>query len=579
MSEIYGIDFGTTNSCLAVMERGGPRVIEIDGDPLVPSVVSFDRENGEVIVGRRARNRSRLFPLDTLRSVKRHMGSEDPLEVGGQSRPAEEIAAEILRYLKQGGERALGQPIERVVITVPAYFEDAQRRATIRAGEMAGLEVVRIVNEPTAAALFYDRTQRRDAATTEATSAGTGAEKILVFDLGGGTFDVSVVAITGEINEVLASCGDNLLGGDDFDRLLAEHLAEAAGFALTDPTVLARLTESAEQAKVDLSRRPFVQATEEALVRQRHLDLEVARSTFEGLIEEYLRRTLEKVDQALTDAHIEASHIDRVVLVGGSTRIPKVQEMLGQRFDCPVEHAVDPSLCVALGAAVQGGILAGKVFDHILVDVAAHSLGIKVLGSEDDPDSFHFLRMGPDTFVPLIRRNSQIPASFSEVFYTHTDQQTAVRVEVFQGENHRCSENTLIDDFLFDLRPAPFDCEVVAELHYDLDGIVRVMIEQRGFDNRKEVTLDTRRRTTHQLEEPLGGGDVDNYMIRKARSLALQLTTADPLLVRLGEVVEAYESSLAAGDEDAIDRSEDALLDVLDQADEQLEASGAGSAD
>jgi molecular chaperone DnaK len=567
LSTIYGIDFGTTNSCLAVMERGGPRVIEIDGEPLVPSVVSFDRQSGETIVGSRARNRLRLFPEDTQRSVKRHMGSEQPLEVGGRSLAAEEIAAEILRHLKNGGERDLASKIERVVITVPAYFADAQRRATIRAGELAGLEVVRIINEPTAAALFYDRA-RRGAATDRADSV----EKILVFDLGGGTFDVSVVAISGEINEVLASCGDNRLGGDDFDQLLAEHLATRADFDLSETHALARLTETAEQAKVDLSARPFVRVIEEALVGQRHLDVELARSSFEELIAEHLHRTMEMAERAVFDARLEVSQIDRVVMVGGSTRIPKIQEWLCQRFACPVEHAVDPSLCVALGAAVQGAILAGDIFDHILVDVAAHSLGMKAVGEEDDPGSFQFLRAGPDTFVPLIRRNSQIPASFSEVFFTHNDQQERVQVEVYQGESRRCSETTLIDDFLFELRPAPAGAEVIAELRYDLDGIVRVMIEQRGFDNRKEVTLNTRQRSADHLEDPLGGDAVDNYMIRKARFLAQQLAADAPLRGRLRDAVKEYEVSLGSGDEEAIDRSEDALLELLDQADEQLAA-------
>lgn len=569
---IYGIDFGTTNSCLAVFEPEGPRVVEIDGQSIVPSVVSFDPERKEVIVGPRAHNREALHPEETVRSIKRRMGSEETLIIGASSYLPEQVAAEILRYLKTEGEKTLGAEIRRVVITVPAFFEDAQRRATIRAGELAGLEVIRILNEPTAAALLYDRLERRGAEQ----GSKHADQRVLVYDLGGGTFDVSIVQLSGEIHEVLASCGDNQLGGDDFDRLLGEHLLDRLGLDEAKELPLSahiRLREASEKAKVDLSSQPFARVTEEALVGDRHLDEEVSRGALEALLEDLLAGTLAKVEQALEEARLEAGQIDRVVLVGGSTAMPRIHEMLAEGFDCPVDHAIDPALCVALGAAVQGAILEGKIFDHILVDVAPHSLGVKVLSSEDDIFSPRYQSEGPDTFAPLIRRNSQIPASHSEVFYTVADRQEHVSIEVYQGESHRCSENTLIGKFLFELEPAPEGCEVIDELSYDLDGIVRVRVEQRGYDNRQEVTMDTRQVgqvSDAESPEQVGGAEVDNYILRKARSLVAELTEC-PLRDRLMRATEDYAAAMQGDEESEIDTAEDLVLELMEMAQETLE--------
>jgi molecular chaperone DnaK len=288
---------------------------------------------------------------------------------------------------------------------------------------------------------------------------GSDVHRVLVYDLGGGTFDVSVVEIGGGINEVLASGGNNQLGGDDFDRLLADYLAgelrERTGRELPQDLRLdARLTDAAERAKIDLSSRPYARVMEEALLAGFHLDLEVDRRSFEGLLEDLLRSTLVEVDRALAEARLTAEKIDLVILVGGSTHIPRVQELLAERFPCPVEHAVDPALCVALGAAIQGAILAGQLFDHILVDVAAHSLGIKTLG--DFSHGFGLWgRREADHFSTIIRRNTQVPVTRSEVYRTMFDEQERVAVEVFQGESSRCSENTLIGHFPFALLPAP----------------------------------------------------------------------------------------------------------------------------
>lgn len=586
MSEtIFGIDLGTTNSCLAVMEADGPRVIEIEGQPIVPSVVSFDA-GGEVIVGQRARNRLVLEPEATVQSVKRRMGGSDRIDCGGRSLLPEEIAAEILRFLKVEGERSCGREVERVVITVPAYFGDAQRRATLRAGELAGLEVVRLLNEPTAAALVYDRLEMRSigwvgpdaAAGSRRRSASAPAQRVLVYDLGGGTFDVSVVEIGGEVNEVRSSCGDNQLGGDDFDLLLAEHLLarvrERYGRDLgADRRAVARLRNAAERAKIDLSSQPYARVMEEALAPGLHLDLEIARPAFEALIERYLESTLSEVDRALDEAGLGPDRVDRVVLVGGSTRIPRIAEMLGARFPCPVDHAVDPALGVALGAALQGAILGGRVFDQILVDVAAHSLGVKTLDNVLDGGFSHgFERPEADHFSVVIRRNTQIPATRSEVYFTMVDNQKQVQVEVYQGESELCSRNTRIGQFAFELAPAPAGSAVVVEFSYDLDGIIRVVVSQKDADRRKEVTLDTRTRgeTAAVLSAGAGPRPVDNYILRKARMLAGTLP-AGPRQERMWEAAAAYEAALGRETEDPheLDRVENDLLELLEEAEEE----------
>ncbi len=575
--KIYGIDLGTTNSCLAVMEPSGPRVIEIDGQPTVPSVVSFDRSSGRVLVGQRARNRMLLEPESTVRSIKRQMGSGETLKLGSRQLTPEEVSAEILRYLKLAGEAALGQEIRRAVITVPAYFEDAQRRATLRAGELAGLDVVRLLNEPTAAALIYDRLELRSPDGHGAQESGDAeSQHILVYDLGGGTFDVSVVEISHELNEVRSSCGDNHLGGDDFDQRLVEHFLEQIRDRQNrdlgdDPRVLARLTAAAEAAKIDLSSQPYSRVIEEALASELHLDLMLERATFEDLIREPLDSTQPEVDRALDEAGLTAGEIDRVVLVGGSTWIPRVRQMLGERFDCPVEHAMDPALCVGLGAAVQGAILGGEIFDHILVDVAAHSLGVK---TRDDPSGGFdpFKPQEADHFSTIIRRNTQIPVTRSEVYYTVVDEQDRVNVEVYQGEQPRCSQNTLIGNFLFELEPDAAGSAVVIEFAYDTDGIIRVRVHQKGTDNRGEVTLDTRMRHAEDAV-PEAGADVDNYMIRKAHKLGDDLPEGD-LRRRLREAAAAYQEILSAETSDPaqVDRIEDDLLERLDEAEAAVAA-------
>ncbi len=578
---IFGIDLGTTNSCLALVEPGGPRVIDIDGQPIVPSVVSLDRKTGAMIVGSRARNRLALEPGWTVRSIKRRMGLNEPVRIGDRTLLPEEISAEILRYLREQGGEACGREVRRAVITVPAYFGDAQRRATLRAGELAGLDVVRLLNEPTAAALVYDRTWVRGhgagaalsdiagAALSDVAGSGPGApQRVLVYDLGGGTFDVSVVEIGGEINEVRASCGNNHLGGDDFDLLLAEHILaevrERYGRDLgDDPRARARLLDAAERAKIDLSTHPYARVTEEALAPGLHLDLEIERTAFEELIQRDLDGTLAEVDRALAEARLRPGQIDRVVLVGGSTRIPKVLQMLENRFECPVEHAIDPALGVGLGAALQGAILGGEIFDQILVDVAAHSLGVRTLGGAFP------MSMG-EHFSAVIRRNTQIPATRSEVYFTIHDNQEKVQVAVYQGESVRCSENTFIGHFFFELAPMPADSPVLVEFSYDLDGIIRVVVSQKGTDRRKEVTLSTRRGGPDAADTaaPVGARPVDNYILRKARALAASLPAGD-MQERLRTAAVAYEAELGRGEGSPdLEQAENELLELLEALEE-----------
>jgi hypothetical protein len=400
-----------------------------------------------------------------------------------------------------------------------------------------------------------------------------GSQRILVYDLGGGTFDVSVVEIGGGINEVRASGGNNHLGGDDFDRLLADHLAghlrEKTGKELPrDLRLAARLEDAAERAKIDLSARPFARVMEEAILGRLHLDLEVERRSFEALIDPLLDGTLAEVDRALADARLTPEQIDLVVLVGGSTHIPRVQELLAGRFSCPIEHAVDPSLCVALGAAVQGAILAGQVFDHILVDVAAHSLGVKTMDNVLASGGLWGPGAEADYFSPIIRRNTQVPVTRSEVYYTMVDDQERWTIEVYQGESARCSENTLIGRFPFPLRPAPAGSPVVVEFRYDLDGIIRVVAHQKETDNRREVTLSTRTREQAPAGAA-GAGPVENYILRKARLLAASCPEG-ALRERLGAAAGAYEQALAApgADTEVVDQAEEELLDLLSQVEE-----------
>lgn len=478
---IVGIDLGTTNSEVAVVVDGRPRVIEVDGDPILPSVVGF-AEDGRLLVGKPARNQWVLAPERTIKSIKRKMGTDATVTVGGQTYRPQEISAMILRKLKAAAEADLGHPVAKAVITVPAYFNDSQRQATREAGELAGLEVVRILNEPTAAALTYD-------------PAG-GNETFLVYDLGGGTFDVSVVRAEAGVFEVLASHGDTQLGGDDFDDLLlndvAEEFLEMYGVDLrTSPAARARLLKAVEQAKRHLSDHPFARIEEEFIAEKDgvplHLNSELDRTDYEDLIRPLIDRTMECVQKSLDDAKLTASQVNRVVLVGGSTRTPLISKLLEARLGQPPHKEVHPDLCVAMGAAVQAGIIAGQAVGAVLVDVTPHTLGIKCL---EYPTEFSY---APNSFrfAPIVKRNTPLPASASEAFATVSDNQPTVEIDVYQGESSDVRRNHRVGKFLIEgLARVPAGNQIVVQLDLTLDGTLKVSAREKSTGLVKQITIE-----------------------------------------------------------------------------------------
>ena len=469
---IIGIDLGTTNSEVAILSGGRPEVVREDGDAILPSCVGLD-EAGNVIVGRRARNQSAVAPERTVLSIKRLMGSGEQVSMGAQTYTPQEISAFILKALKERAARALGHDVRKAVITVPAYFTDAQRQATREAGRVAGLEVVRIINEPTAAALSYE-------------SRCKESRRILVYDLGGGTFDVSVVAIEEGVVEVLASTGDNHLGGDDFDRILAErldaHVETELGIdgARENRLLQARLRRASEEAKIALSSQPYARVEEDHIAtvdgEPKHLSCELNRADFEQDLEELLARTMQSVTTALDDAGVRPSQLDRILMVGGSTRIPRIARLLAERLGQEPHGEVDPELCVALGAAVQAGIEMGRDMQSVLVDITPYTFGTSTLGELHGQPYAH-------QFVPLIRRNTKLPATRTEAFFTVTEEQEAVEIKVYQGEDPDALKNVEIGSFHFNglnRERGTYDQGLLFTYHLDLDGLLKVHAVERA---------------------------------------------------------------------------------------------------
>jgi molecular chaperone DnaK len=495
MSQVVGIDLGTTNSLVATLEEGQPWVIpDEDGELLLPSYVGLS-ESGKLLVGRAALRQYGAAPERTVKSIKRQMGTDYRVTLGDKEYSPQEISAVVLRSLKARAEEALEEAVTQAVITVPAYFTDAQRQATKEAGEIAGLEVLQILNEPTAAALVFD--DRAD-----------DTETVLVYDLGGGTFDVSIVEMTGDVTEVLSSHGNNRLGGDDFDRQLQRHLADkflqAHGKEVPDDAATqARLLRTAEQAKVALSEHAFTTVREPFLASEGttalHLETEIARADFESLITPLLKETLTSIDQALKDAQIEADSLDRVILVGGSTRIPLVQQLVEQHLPGISVNSFDPDLCVGLGAALQAGVLSGQEVDSILVDVIPHSLGVSAMIESE----FGFM---PDFFSVIIPRNSVIPVSRSQVYRNASDNQDKVVVEVYQGENTVARENVPLGSFAVeDLPPKPAGALLI-EVHFDFDlnGILTVTATEKGKGQQSSFVVndaETGRLSSAELDQ------------------------------------------------------------------------------
>jgi len=563
---IYGIDLGTTNSTIARIQDGKAVAIPVEaGQPLVPSIVSFDEAAQAIIVGRQARHRLAAFPQHTVRSIKRSMGQNTKVSLGAQEFSPEEISSFILNHLVFQASQVTGEKIKKVVITVPAYFNDAQRRATIQAGELAGLEVVRIINEPTAAALMYDYASSLQM---------SDSPYIMVYDLGGGTFDVSILEVKGEIKEVLASSGDTALGGDDFDDRLqqffqAELAAKAGDTVDWDLAAQIRVRDIAEKTKITLSDQPYCQISEPAIClvngKPLNLRLEISRSKFEELTGDLVARTAAKVQDALQEANLQPHEISKVLLVGGATRTPMVQAMLQEMFQQPIYHSIDPDLCVALGAAVQGGLISGEPLGHILLDVTAHSLGVRTV-DQIDPETGE-----PDFFSIIIRRNTKIPARKAEVYYTVYPDQPGVNVDVYQGEEPSCLENVMVGSFNFPLKSAPARSPVVIEFAYDREGLVRITAEQKGFNNRKEVTLDIRRKKVLDEAGETPGPHVVNYIIEKARNLLANPQLPGSVQENLHRLVADYEQALqteTAGEQ--LDNLEDELLALIEAAAEEL---------
>ncbi|MFD1562035.1 molecular chaperone DnaK [Haloarchaeobius amylolyticus] len=534
-NKILGIDLGTTNSAFAVMEGGDPEIIvNAEGERTTPSVVAFT-DDDERLVGKPAKNQAIQNPEKTIASIKRHIGEDDyTVEIEGEEYTPEEISAKILQKIKRDAEDYLGDEVEKAVITVPAYFSDRQRQATKDAGEIAGFEVERIINEPTAASMAYGLDDDSD-------------QTVLVYDLGGGTFDVSILDLGGGVYEVVATNGDNDLGGDDWDEAiidwLADNFEEEHGIDLReDRQALQRLKDAAEEAKIELSSRketeinlPFITATDDGPI---HLEESLTRAKFESLTQDLIDRTVEPTEQALEDAGYSKDDIDEVLLVGGSTRMPQVSEKVEELTGKEPQKNVNPDEAVALGAAIQGGVLGGEVDDIVLLDVTPLSLGIEVKGG---------------LFERLIEKNTTIPTEESKIFTTAADNQTTVQVRVFQGERELAAENELLGEFhLTGIPPAPAGTpQIEVTFSIDENGIVNVSAEDKGSGTTEEITIE-------------GGAGLSDEEIEKMQREAEQHAEEDQ---QKRQRIEARNTAEAT-----IQRAETLLEENDEQVDDDLRA-------
>jgi len=571
MKPIVGIDLGTTNSEVAILREGRSVVVsDAAENHILPSFVGLS-PTGEILVGESARNQHVVAPERTIKSIKRKMGSDECVTLGEETYSPQEISAFILKRLKAIAEESLGESVEQAVITVPAYFSDKQRQATKDAGEIAGLEVVRIINEPTAAALAYGLDREED-------------QFLIVYDLGGGTFDVSVIEINSGVIEVRATHGNTQLGGDDFDAALVKYIVEdfrqQHGTDLrADRRAMARLTRAAEHAKIALSNAPFTTIREEFIATVKgkpiHLEMEIERSRFEALINDMLESTIECVQQALEDASLTTDEINEVLLVGGSTRIPLLSDMIADVIDVEPHLEIDPELCVAMGASVQAGIIAGQPIDAILVDVTPYSLGIEA-ATWDMGGSPMF-----DQYSVIIKHNTPIPVSKSEAYTTLTPDQKSVDIKVYQGEEPIASQNTFLGEFRLEgvKRTKRGEPQILVNFDYDVNGIVHVSAQDKQTGQEKEIavtatpdrlTEEQKTEATERFEDLVIDLDAvpadlheEAVALRERATEVAESLNAGVDKTKLQELVAELDSALGSQNEEAIDEIRDELLYFL----------------
>ena len=548
MAKIIGIDLGTTNSCVAIMEGGNVTIIpNSEGARTTPSVVNI-KDNGEVVVGEIAKRQAVTNPTSTVSSIKTHMGSDYKVEIFGKKYTPQEISAKILQKLKKDAEAYLGEEVKEAVITVPAYFTDSQRQATKDAGTIAGLDVKRIINEPTAAALAYGLEKKKE-------------EKVLVFDLGGGTFDVSVLEISDGVIEVISTAGNNHLGGDNFDDeiikwLVAEFKKENGIDLSNDKMAYQRLKDAAEKAKKELSTLmetsislPFI--TMDA-TGPKHLEMKLTRAKFNDLTRHLVEATQGPTKTALQDANLNASQIDEILLVGGSTRIPAVQEWVENFFGKKPNKGINPDEVVAAGAAIQGGVLMGDVKDILLLDVTPLSLGIETAGG---------------VFTKMIEKNTTIPVKKSDVYSTYADNQTAVTIKVFQGERARAADNHKLGDFNLEGIPAAPRGIPQIEVTFDIDanGIVHVSAKDLGTGKENQVTISgSSNLSKDEIEKMKKDAEAHEAEDKKFQELVEVRNQADQLVLATEKTIKENEDKLQGTEKADIEKAIEELKKVKD---------------
>lgn len=550
MGKVIGIDLGTTNSCVAVMEGGEAVVIpNTEGNRTTPSVVGLNN-SGERLVGQVAKRQAITNPHNTVASVKRHMGTDYKAHMGDKEYTPQEISAMILQKLKSDAEAYLGETVTQAVITVPAYFSDSQRQATKDAGKIAGLDVLRIINEPTAAALAYGVDKESE------------DQKILVFDLGGGTFDVSLMEIGDGIFEVLATSGNNRLGGDDFDKKVidwaVDNFRKDTGIDLSaDKTAMQRLKEAAEKAKMELStvttsnlNLPFISM--DANGQPQHMDLTLTRAKFDELTADLVEKTMSPSRQAMSDAGISAGDIDKVILVGGSTRMPSIQEAIKKLTNKEPYKGINPDESVAIGAAIQGGVLVGEVKDVVLLDVTPLSLGIETLGG---------------VMTKIVERNTTIPVSRSQVFTTAADNQTSTDIHVLQGEREMAANNKTLGRFsLMDIPPAPRGIPQI-EVTFDIDanGIVNVSAKDKGTGKSQRITIQSNSGLSDEdIDRMVKDAEENAEADKKMKEAVDTRNNADSLLFQTDKALKDAGETVEAADKEAIENAQKDLRTALE---------------